>query len=875
MKKFLPYILILVIIANLFAPFSVVFNQQKGLKIEKNKAGATGIVFFEIKQISNKEDTITLKTSFEIEEPTFALSGYELIETITLKDRSGTEVHKHEFDLLKNGGILTQTTTTKGTILFEGTYTIDNLRPAESYTLYTSFQYIVHASKALSLSDTYEPDPLPPPLRVNTYDPANPDSGLEENFQKFQAGVGALPQCGISPVSNEGTVAGCGVQLLYYMIFIPSSYIFGLAGKFFDATLGYSIQNSSYKSGFVTEGWGIVRDISNLFFIFVLIYAAFGMILSIHSIKSKEIIINTLIIGLLINFSLFAGQILIDTSNILARVFYNSEAIQITVDNTGTPITHGGVNLYDTTSGELPLSAAIINKIDPQALIIHASRTQVSDDVTGNQSSANSSELGVGAYFLVIILAIAVNIIGAFVFLSVGLIFIARVIGLWLALVFAPFAFFSYTVPQMQNIPMIGWKKWWPDILGLCFVAPIFMFFMYLILVFLQKGFVSILEASNGPNFVLSIIIPFAFLMILLLTAKKLAKDFSGKMGQTITGGVTAVGAMALGGAALGAAFVGRKTIGSTSKMIQNDGSREKTLKGDGFKNIKGLNRLNPLAYVKEAGKYATAGVAHGLHRATGGSEMGTTGTRNKSWFQKQDDGFAHSEHASHILNDKTQSEFSHQYGKDVKFKDLKETEQDIVKQEVEKDEMAKYVYGKKFKDLEAPEAKIIKDRYDGRDPRTGVINRARQERAIDDGNGKTIGVGVPGGANPAGGTFGTQTKSDYFAQTAGANKAMGEFIQSLRKGSMDVRNLSQTKAVSKGLFGAAGVGIIAAVASGVRMGLKQGVGIDHGTGQKDFFKDLNHTISTALKGVKINIKSDGGGNDKSAGTGKVESVGH
>lgn len=860
MKKFLPYILILVIIANIFAPFSVQVNKNTFPKIQTNKVNATGIVNFIIKQSSNTESTITLKTTIEIEEPTFALSGYEILEEIVLKDRSGVEVHRHEFDLQKNGGVLTQSTTKKGAILFEGTYTIEKLEPAESYTLYPSLKYVVYASDLLSLSDTYEPDPLPVPLRVNTYDPANPDSGLEENFQKFQAGAGALPQCGISPVTDEGTVAGCGVQLLYYMVFIPTSYLFGLAGKFFDATFGYSILDSSYRSGFVTEGWGIVRDFCNLFFIFVLIYAAFGMILSIHSIKAKEIVINTIIIGLLINFSLLAGQMMIDVSNILARVFYNSETIKITVDKQGGAVTNGGVNMYDTTMGELPLSAALVNKIEPQALIIEASRTQVGDNVQGTQSNANNTELGVGAYFLVIILAIIINIVGAFVFLSVGLIFVARVIGLWFSLIFAPFAFFSYTVPQMQGVPMVGWKKWWPETMGLAFVAPIFMFFLYLILVFLEKGFVSLFEASKGPNFALSIIIPFAFIMILLMTAKKLAKSFSGQMGQMITSAVTAVGAMALGGAALGGAWVARKTIGGTAKMLQNDSSRENTLRGKGFSDIKGINKINPFAYIKQIAKYGNAVVAQGIHRTTGGSGMGAQ-TRTQNVFQKSEEAFRDKDHAKNALD---AAAVSTTHNKEMTYGKLSEPEAKKAREVVNRDELAKSALGQKYDDIKDPAHKlIIRDSVDDymRNGEQGDL-KTNQAIIMRDSAGQAVKTVAAGKV--------AEHNAPHMADLMQQSQALGEFSRAVRQGTMDIRNLSQIKTSNKGLA-KFGVGAIAMIATGVRMGLKQGVGVDHGKGQGDFLKDLGHTITEALKGVKLEVKAPksddhGGGHDDGHG---------
>lgn len=620
-----------------------------------------------------------------------------------------------------------------------------------------------------------------------------------------------LPDCveGFADID----LVGCAIVLYYNVLFVPTSYLFGLAGKFFDATFGYSIMDTSYRTGFVTEGWAIVRDFCNLFFIFVLIYAAFGMILSIHSIKAKEIIINTILIGLLINFSLLAGQLMIDSSNILARVFYNSEAIKITVDKDGGVVDRGGVNMYEETiaMGQLPLSAALVSKVDPQNLIINGK-----DNIQSVQSKNTTDDyqgLTAGGWFLLITLAVIVNVIGAFVFLSVGLIFVARVIGLWFALIFAPLAFFSYTVPQMQGIAMVGWKKWWPETMGLAFVAPIFMFFMYLILVFLEKGFASLMEASSGPNFVLSIIIPFAFIMILLMTAKKLAKTYSGQMGQMITGAVTSVGGMALGGAALGVAFAGRQTMGRFSKAIINDSSSQKAFREKG---------TNPAAWDN----------LNGWQKFKG---------RVGSNIVKHEKDVGEKSHSEHVLNEKAQAVTGR---KDAVYKDLNADSKKDVRDALDRDLVSKEMFGKTYDRLKAPERTAVeasktlngnnwKDAAEFARANAAIENRVVHTADHMDHSSK-YGKGLVGGTKAGIKQLGSQS----------------------RTGSYDVRNLSQMKALPSSWLSKFGVGLIAGVAMGVRTALKSGVDLEHGKGQKDLFKDLAHTISESVKHSSSKIAS-------------------
>ncbi len=72
--------------------------------------------------------------------------------------------------------------------------------------------------------------------------------------------------CGVA--FKDATISGC-VQLIFYFIFyqIPS-FLLSVAGNFFDAMIGIALKGDLISgSTFVTTGWGLVRDLSNIFFI--------------------------------------------------------------------------------------------------------------------------------------------------------------------------------------------------------------------------------------------------------------------------------------------------------------------------------------------------------------------------------------------------------------------------------------------------------------------------------------------------------------------------------------------------------------------------------------------------------------------------------
>jgi hypothetical protein len=349
------------------------------------------------------------------------------------------------------------------------------------------------------------------------------------------------------------SIGGCVVSYLLYPIFTVTSYLFELSGKFFDFAFDYSVTDTSYRSPFVVQGWGIVRDFVNMFFIFVLLYVAISTILGVHGFNTKSMIINVVIIGLVINFSLFIPQVIVDTSNILARVFYNSDSISV----------------KDSNGKRASLSAAIVNKVQPQNLIINAGDITRTDPVTGKTTTTNTAQLDLVSALLILTLIIAVNIVGIVVFMSTALVFIGRVIGLWLACIFAPFAFFSYTVPAMEGIQLVGWKHWWPDTLKQAFLAPVFIFFLYLILRFLST--IDIFRTSittTGTDFILGVMVPFVFIMMLMWKAKDIAKDMSGTIGDMASKLGTSAAGLALGAATGGASLAGRGSLGRLASKV-------------------------------------------------------------------------------------------------------------------------------------------------------------------------------------------------------------------------------------------------------------------------------------------------------------------
>lgn len=576
MKKFLSYILIAVVIAtNLFAPFSVGYKNNT-ISVNKNIASA--------------EYNFTLGITPTVTEKTINISVLpDNLSDIEAKALDDNENLSTVYFYIKANLLLENKTVESApeqkiiNVNDKINFSFSDLKSATPYKteiIVSMAPVTVKTGKDIDEQIGTKEVIKNIPIETPTLSPGSTPTELEET--KVEAtGEGvkeADPQTDGLLHCSIGNLKGCIGALVYYLFFKPTSIVFGLAGKILDFGLMYSISDTSYRSPFVTEGWGIVRDFCNMFFIFVLLYIAFKTILGMGGAKTKEMIGNVVVVGLLINFSLFATQIIIDASNVLTRVFYNQKTIvmgtQTEKDEKGNDVVVSELGDF----GEIRLSEAIVSFVDPQRLILEGDKIQnipvkgaLQDEENSNKTSNGMS---LGTFIIIILLSSIVNIAGTIAFLTCAFAFIGRVIGLWIAMILSPIVFFSYTVPELSALPMIGHKKWWPETIKLAFMAPIFAFFMYIIVNFMDKGLglvstsLSASALNNSLTFLVSILVPYIFIIILLMKAKSIAVSMSGTAGEIISKVGSTIGGVALGAATGGAAMAMRGTAGRLGNKI-------------------------------------------------------------------------------------------------------------------------------------------------------------------------------------------------------------------------------------------------------------------------------------------------------------------
>ncbi|MCA9351591.1 hypothetical protein KC929_02330 [Patescibacteria group bacterium] len=386
------------------------------------------------------------------------------------------------------------------------------------------------------------------------------DKQLSVNLELNVSYALTTGKCNLS-LSSLGHCFLDAILTFYEILFYATTQVFVvIVGLMMDAVLFFSISSNFYRSsGMIEAGWEILRDLTNIVFIFALLVVAFRMVLGQNDGKTKETLIKTILVALVVNFSLFVTYAIVDASNILAYTFYNR--IDADASNFETGISNGvgddadenGINIASWVKDmgiEQSVSLAIAGQINPQRII----------NASGVASNGGTINFFQG---MILITGMAVmNILMIYVFFSVMMLFAGRIIGIMILGILAPLAFASHAIPNMMNTPYIGWKFWFKELIQISFMAPIFMFFMWLTVKFISnEGVLATLSRTIDGSWITSIINTYLLLLLIagiLLMSKKITTRLAGEVGgfalkavQAAVGGtVAAAGLVATGGAA-------------------------------------------------------------------------------------------------------------------------------------------------------------------------------------------------------------------------------------------------------------------------------------------------------------------------------------
>ena len=272
-------------------------------------------------------------------------------------------------------------------------------------------------------------------------------------FTSNKAHAGFLSWIADTALPNPGElVLGIIVFGIYYLVFMPISLLLWFSGQIFNMFASYTLQPATYSASMVSIGWGVARDVANLFFIFILLYIAIGFILQLSSYGDKKVLVTLIVVALLINFSLVISQTIINGSNLLANEFY--DAISATSSGSGTK----------------DVSAVFISGFNPQNLFSEGKF----NDLSASSGDDKTDELLKGV--MIMIFASLIILLASFVLLAGAILFLVRVVSLWIIMILGPLAFLAMALPATKKYA----SEWWTKLFHHSIFAPAFLFFFYL-----------------------------------------------------------------------------------------------------------------------------------------------------------------------------------------------------------------------------------------------------------------------------------------------------------------------------------------------------------------------------------------------------------
>lgn len=406
-----------------------------------------------------------------------------------------------------------------------------------------------------------------------------------------------------------------GIASILMMI---SSLALLLCGWLFDMVVNFSIVNMAKNvgdpagvGGAITLAWATLRDIANMCFIFVLLYAAFKAMFDTNFGNFGKTVKDIIIVALLINFSLFFSKVVIDASNIVAVGFYNSIATE-----------------------SIKLGEWEIKGISPGYMNMLGMQTLYGSKVLeGIEGPIDIMVFGIFSSVFMLIVAV--------IFLIAGIMFAARFIILVFLMILSPLALIAYIIPGQAD----QFKKWREALVNQSFFAPLYFALTWVVFKLgtsLMKAIANptitaggtsgdFSQVASNPKGTIALIVNYVLIIGFSIAALIFAKMMASKTAgfSQITGGI---GTAAMGGAG----FAMRNTVGRGSRAFLNSETMRNAA-ADGKYGTKYLARAGLWTSKKGAeGSFDVRGVAETkLGKTIGaGDVMGIAGkTSGKGGF--------------------------------------------------------------------------------------------------------------------------------------------------------------------------------------------------------------------------------------------------
>jgi hypothetical protein len=392
---------------------------------------------------------------------------------------------------------------------------------------------------------------------------------------------------------NAETYISKAIAWIFNTILMPvAGTILYLAGTLLNISIDQSLRISTIVDNVnsIEIAWKTIRDLVSMFFIFIILYISIRTILGFED-KTKKLIINLVIAGLLINFSLFFSKVIIDASNVLAYGFYNAMPTNgERVSNTARAPWNYGISGLFMQQLKIQSNFKPYNPANPsQVKVVESGKAKFLDTIIQG------------------IMGVVLTLVAAFIFFAAAILFMIRIAMLIFLMALSPIAFVGMILPATKKYS----DKWWDYLLKQSFFAPIYLGLTYIaVKIVSDPAFSQRLGVSAEDSFAAGVaksgalFLNYVIVIIFFVAALLSAQEFG------------AVGASTLSGwgkdlRKWGAGKLGQQSLGRLARSVSNS---------ERFKNFA---TRNPNLATFAAG---------GLKTVSGASFGGTKGGYDKSF---------------------------------------------------------------------------------------------------------------------------------------------------------------------------------------------------------------------------------------------------
>ncbi len=363
---------------------------------------------------------------------------------------------------------------------------------------------------------------------------------------------------------------------LVNILVMIGGWLVALSGYLLNISINLTLNIKSFVDATpaIYNTWRAIRDISSLFIIFALLFAAIQMIVGYRGQKFGDLIKNIVIAGVLINFSFFFAGLGIDLSNIVSVQLYNAIAPSQSLNPS---VASGSIQNVSADGG---LSNVFMSSLKLQSAYnynFNGSNTTVNGVATSNAGSIPIRIILIGVISVMLELSAAIS------FTIAAMAFVIRFVLLLFLLAFSPIWFAAKIVPMTAEYA----DSWWKAFKGMLVFMPVYLLLMYLALNVLSTSpFFQNLTANvpNAPWYQPFVSLGInAVIVIILINAPLLAAaSIAGKSITMLDKASKSLGAGALWG------NLNKYTQRGAASTWKNTGGRaaSKIAQSEGFKNF-------------------------------------------------------------------------------------------------------------------------------------------------------------------------------------------------------------------------------------------------------------------------------------------------